>query len=149
MGFFHEVLRFFGLAEVDEDKILDYPDKAKERAEAKAGEDRMLVYERAREEVSSTRREAKVVIARPQLTRTGRVSFSLSVYTEDLREGCILLVDVGRVVSRNREEARKIVHFLSGVTEALEGKHYEVAPNLYLFSPSGVQVQGGVLPEEE
>lgn len=149
MGFFQGLLRFFGLVEVDDEKILDYPEKAEVGTEASVGEERVVDYQRAREEFFPARREPKLVIARPELTRTGRISFSLSVYTEDLREGCILLVDVSRVVSRNREEARKIVHFLSGVTEALEGKHYEVVPNLYLFTPPGVQVQGGFLPDEE
>ncbi|OPX21771.1 MAG: hypothetical protein B1H03_05970 [Planctomycetales bacterium 4484_113] len=149
MSFLQGLLRFFGLVEVDEDKILDYPEKAVQESTADSSEEHLLDYRRAREEMPLMRTESKLVIARPELTRTGRVSFSLSIYTEDLKEGCVLLVDVSRVVSRNREEARKIVHFLSGVTEALDGKSYEVVPNLYLFTPSGVQVKGGILHEQE
>ena len=52
-------------------------------------------------------------------------------------------------LARAREEARRIVSFLSGVAEAIKGKRREIAPNLYLFAPPHVQVKGDVARDGE
>jgi len=148
MGIIRTILRFFGIPEYDEEKILHYP--ASKETEIVASPE---VVEFANKPLDTRpqahKTETKLSIVRPELTRYGRINFSLSVYTENLKEGYILLVDVSKVVTQSREEARKIIHFLSGVTEALGGVRKEVVPNLFLFAPPGVQVHGSYDRDEE
>jgi cell division inhibitor SepF len=144
MGLFDAILRFFGLAEPANDEIIEYPEPAS-KAE-KPPENKLVDYRR---DVAPKPPEYRISVVRPELNKYGRVTFSLSVYTENLREGCVLLVDLSRIVNQNREEARRIVSFLSGVAEAIKGKRREIAPNLYLFAPPHVQVKGDVARDGE
>lgn len=145
MSLWLTILRFFGLAEPASEEIIEYPSPEHKRQPAQ--EPQVLDYHR---EAPALQRapEVKVAVLRPELNRQGRVTYSLTVYTENLREGYILLVDISRVVNHNREEARKIISFLSGVTEAIRGRRQEVAPNIYLFTPPNVQIKGDVLRDE-
>lgn len=141
-------MRFFGIPEYDEEKILNYPTR-KDTENSASGEVVEFTQKPSELKAMPPKPEAKLSIVRPELTRYGKINFSLSVYTENLKEGYILLVDVSKVVTQSREEARKIVHFLSGVTEALGGVRKEVVPNLFLFAPPGVHVHGSYEHDEK
>ena len=144
MGLIDAILRFFGLAEPVAEEIIDYPEPPP-KAE-KPPEDKVVDYRR---DLAPKLPEYRISVVRPELNRYGRVTFSLSVYTEDLREGSVLLVDLSRIVNQNREEARRVVSFLSGVAVAIKGKRREIAPNLYLFAPPHVHVNGDVARDGE
>jgi len=146
-GLWLAVLRFFGLAEPVPGGIIEYPAQ-EERRPVSQVDANLLDYPREKERHTSPP-EVRIAVLRPELSRHGRVTYSLSVYTENLREGYVLLVDVGRIVNQNREEARRIVSFLSGVVEAIKGKRREIGPNLYLFAPPNVHVTGDIPREEE
>jgi len=143
MGIWVAILRFFGLVEPAEEEVIDYP--APEPKPPPEPEPQVLDYRKD----ALKPRPVRIAVVRPELNRHGRVTFSLSVYTENLREGYILLVDVGKIVNQNREEARRIINFLSGVVQAINGKRREIGPNLYLFAPPSVQIKGDILRDEE
>jgi FtsZ-interacting cell division protein YlmF len=150
MSLWLAIMRFFGLAEpAGEEEIIEYPSQEQKRPPP--ADAQVLDYRREAQPQQHQKQPdvVKLAVLRPELNRHGRVTFSLAVYTENLREGYILLVDVSRVVNQNREEARKIVNFLSGVAEAIRGRKFEVAPNIYLFVPPNVQIKGDVLRDEE
>ncbi|OGK11684.1 MAG: hypothetical protein A2Y63_06425 [Candidatus Riflebacteria bacterium RBG_13_59_9] len=137
MGLWLAILRFFGLAEPTAEDIIEYP--VQKESPSASREPQLVDY---RKELPTLPPEMRIAVLRPELSRHGQVTYSLSVYTQNLREGYILLVDVGRIVNQNREEARRVVSFLSGVVEAIKGKRRVIGPNLYLFAPSNVQISG-------
>ena len=51
--------------------------------------------------------------------------------------------------STNKDVARRLVDFLSGVAEAGEGKVKEVAANTYLITPYHVDIEGDLIDELE
>ncbi len=141
MGIIQSFLRFFGFHPYDEEAVIDFPGR-----EESARVSELLEYRPAvqtENQPIKVSKDVKISIVRPELTKLGKLNYSLSVYTESLKEGYILLVDVGKLLSQSRDEARRIIHFLTGVTEALGGTKREVVRNLYLFVPPGVNVRGG------
>lgn len=143
MGIIKAFLRFFGFQHYDDSAIIDYAGYRQPPAEQELIEYKRLDEAGRSLQPTTPQKEVKLSIVRPELSRHGKVTYSLSVYTESLKEGYVLLVDVSRVLTQSREEARRIVNFLSGVTEALGGTKREVVRDLYLFAPPGVSVHGG------
>jgi FtsZ-interacting cell division protein YlmF len=150
MSLWLKIMRFFGLAEpAGEEEIIEYPSQEQKRQHPST-DVQVLDYRREAQQhppqpQARPQEPVKFAVLRPDLNRSGRSTYSLPVYTENLRDGYIMLVDVTRLVSQNRDEARKIVDFLDGAAAAIHGHKFEVANNIYLFVPPNVQVKGDIL----
>ncbi len=152
MGIVQSFLRFLGFQEHGEGMVLDYKPRYGTPAEPEVLEhpkftdfaktDESLSKFNSLAFQSNPQREIKVSIVRPELGKYGKINYSLYVYTENLKEGYLLLVDVSKLLTQSRDEARRVVNFLSGVTEALGGARKEVVRDLYLFVPPGVTLYG-------
>ena len=64
---------------------------------------------------------------------------------DKLKEGCIVLLDISRLT---KEQAHRLVDFLSGVAYVLGGEMIRTNKNTIVISPSGVDISG-VAPEAE
>ena len=62
-----------------------------------------------------------------------------------LKEGCIVLLDISRLT---KEQAHRLVDFLSGVAYVLGGEMIRTNKNTIVISPSGVDISG-FAPEAE
>ena len=58
---------------------------------------------------------------------------------DKLKEGCIVLLDISNLT---KEQAIRLVDFLSGVAYVLGGEMIKTNPNTIVVSPSGVDVSG-------
>ena len=64
---------------------------------------------------------------------------------DKLKEGCIVLLDISRLT---KEQAHRLVDFLSGVAYVLGGEMIRANKNTIVISPSGVDISG-FAPEAE
>ena len=64
---------------------------------------------------------------------------------DKLKEGCIILLDISRLT---KEQAHRLVDFLSGVAYVLGGEMIRTNKNTIVISPSGVDISG-FAPEAE
>ena len=64
---------------------------------------------------------------------------------DKLKEGCIVLLDISRLT---KEQAHRLVDFLSGVAYVLGGEMIRTNKNTIVISPSGVDISG-FAPEAE
>ncbi len=64
---------------------------------------------------------------------------------DKLKEGCIVLLDISNLT---KEQALRLVDFLSGVAYVLGGEMIKTNPNTIVVSPSGVDVSGFIAAEE-
>ena len=58
---------------------------------------------------------------------------------DKLKEGCIVLLDISRLT---KEQAHRLVDFLSGVAYVLGGEMIRTNKNTIVISPSGVDISG-------
>ena len=63
---------------------------------------------------------------------------------DKLKEGCIVLLDISNLT---KEQALRLVDFLSGVAYVLGGEMIKTNPNTIVVSPSGVDVSGFIAEE--
>ena len=64
---------------------------------------------------------------------------------DKLKEGCIVLLDISNLT---KEQAIRLVDFLSGVAYVLGGEMIKTNPNTIVVSPSGVDVSGFIATED-
>ncbi len=64
---------------------------------------------------------------------------------DKLKDGCIVLLDISRLT---KEQAHRLVDFLSGVAYVLGGEMIRTNKNTIVISPSGVDISG-FAPEAE
>ena len=58
---------------------------------------------------------------------------------DKLKEGCIVLLDISRLT---KEQAHRLVDFLSGVAYSIDGQLKRVANNTFVITPCNVDVSG-------
>ena len=63
---------------------------------------------------------------------------------DKLKEGCIVLLDISNLT---KEQALRLVDFLSGVAYVLGGEMIKTNPKTIVVSPSGVDVSGFIAEE--
>ena len=68
-----------------------------------------------------------------------------TILADKLKEGCIVLLDISRLT---KEQAHRLVDFLSGVAYVLGGEMIRTNKNTIVISPSGVDISG-FAPEAE
>lgn len=158
MGFVTGVMRLFGVVDEDpQDNMLEYPAPVHSQPPASAASGRMQSYEpRSPYGQSVQQEEPRVInmpqperqtvfIVRPSLEESGRPSFSMKTYASYLLTRQALVLDVNELAASDLEEATRVVDYLSGVVEAVEGSVWEVSKNIFIFAPNNVALAGDPL----
>lgn len=84
-------------------------------------------------------KNVKIVVA--NVTRFEQVQ----EYATDLKNRRPIIVNLDAI---DRETGRRVLDFMSGATYALGGLMRKVSPNIFLFAPSNVDIDGNVPGDE-
>ncbi len=84
--------------------------------------------------------QLKVVLVKPERFENA------SEIADHLREKCTVVLNLE---STNKDIARRLVDFLSGVAYAGEGKIKKVSANTYIITPYSVDIMGDLIDELE
>ena len=93
--------------------------------------------------------EATICVTRPELDSKGNPDYSLKQYAAFLLTRRPLLLDLTELGNQHADTAAGILHYLSGVVEAVDGTVWEIHPGIYLFTPSNVALAGDPLRQVE
>jgi FtsZ-interacting cell division protein YlmF len=103
-----------------------------------------LATEAAADQASKT-----IFIVRPELDEDGEAAFSLKEYAAYLLTEQAVLLDVNLVAGDDELHAIRIVDYLSGVAEAIGGRVFEVTKNIFIFTPSSLELAGDPVTQIE
>ena len=133
----------------DEEYEDDFPD-LKDHGESSAFSERGRVSERGGERRAEERRnkvvninattQLKVVLVKPERFENA------SEIADHLKEKRTVVINLE---STNKDIARRLIDFLSGVAYAGEGKIKKVAANTYIITPYHVDIMGDLIDELE
>ena len=145
MGFMDELKK---IIHPYDDEDYDYEDELEvtERAESRA-----TIFDERREERKSEERHNKVVnihataALKVVLVKPERFE-NASEIADHLREKRTVVLNLE---STNKDVARRLIDFLSGVAYAGEGKIKKVAANTYIITPYSVDIMGDLIDELE
>ena len=145
MGFMDELKK---IIHPYDDEDYDYEDdlEVTERAESRA-----TIFDERREERRSEDRHNKVVnihataALKVVLVKPERFE-NASEIADHLREKRTVVLNLE---STNKDVARRLIDFLSGVAYAGEGKIKKVAANTYIITPYSVDIMGDLIDELE
>ena len=145
MGFMDELKK---IIHPYDDEDYDYEEELEvtERAESRA-----TIFDERREERRSEDRHNKVVnihataALKVVLVKPERFE-NASEIADHLREKRTVVLNLE---STNKDVARRLIDFLSGVAYAGEGKIKKVAANTYIITPYSVDIQGDLIDELE
>ena len=145
MGFMDELKK---IIHPYDDEDYDYEDELEvtERAESRA-----TIFDERRTERKSEDRQNKVVnihataALKVVLVKPERFE-NASEIADHLREKRTVVLNLE---STNKDVARRLIDFLSGVAYAGEGKIKKVAANTYLITPYSVDIMGDLIDELE
>lgn len=144
MSFIRGMWRLLGANDADEEpeqKIVEYPANFSSNgrpAEAMPSALDALMAD-----------EATICVTRPELDTKGNPDYSLKQYAAFLLNRQPLLLDLTELGGPHAEEAASILHYLSGVVEAVDGSVWEIHSGIYLFTPSNVALAGDPLRQVE
>ena len=145
MGFMDELKK---IIHPYDDEDYDYEEELEvtERAESRA-----TIFDERREERRSEDRHNKVVnihaTAALKVVRVKPERFeNASEIADHLREKRTVVLNLE---STNKDVARRLIDFLSGVAYAGEGKIKKVAANTYIITPYSVDIMGDLIDELE
>ena len=117
----------------DEEYEDDFPD-LRDRGDTGAFADRRSAERKAED------RRNKVVIVKPERFENA------SEIADHLKEKRTVVINLE---STNKDIARRLIDFLSGVAYAGEGKIKKVAANTYIITPYHVDIMGDLIDELE
>ncbi|MBQ3548409.1 MAG: cell division protein SepF [Oscillospiraceae bacterium] len=145
MGFMDELKK---IIHPYDDEDYDYEDELEvtERAESRA-----TIFDERRTERKSEDRQNKVVnihataALKVVLVKPERFE-NASEIADHLREKRTVVLNLE---STNKDVARRLIDFLSGVAYAGEGKIKKVAANTYIITPYSVDIMGDLIDELE
>ena len=145
MGFMDELKK---IIHPYDDEDYDYEEELEvtERAESRA-----TIFDERREERRSEDRHNKVVnihataALKVVLVKPERFE-NASEIADHLREKRTVVLNLE---STNKDVARRLIDFLSGVAYAGEGKIKKVAANTYIITPYHVDIEGDLIDELE
>ena len=145
MGFMDELKK---IIHPYDDEDYDYEEELEvtERAESRA-----TIFDERREERRSEDRHNKVVYIHATaalkvvLVKPERFE-NASEIADHLREKRTVVLNLE---STNKDVARRLIDFLSGVAYAGEGKIKKVAANTYIITPYSVDIMGDLIDELE
>jgi FtsZ-interacting cell division protein YlmF len=90
-----------------------------------------------------------VFVVRPQFGEDGRPQFSMKQYAGYLLSREAMVLDVNLLAAEDIEEATRLVDYLSGVVEAVDGSVWEVTKNIFIFAPQNIRISGDPLKQVE
>ena len=145
MGFMDELKK---IIHPYDDEDYDYEEELEvtERAESRA-----TIFDERREERRGEDRHNKVVnihataALKVVLVKPERFE-NASEIADHLREKRTVVLNLE---STNKDVARRLIDFLSGVAYAGEGKIKKVAANTYIITPYSVDIEGDLIDELE
>ncbi|MBR5571664.1 MAG: cell division protein SepF [Oscillospiraceae bacterium] len=145
MGFMDELKK---IIHPYDDEDYDYEDELEvtERAESRA-----TIFDERRAERKAEDRQNKVVnihataALKVVLVKPERFE-NASEIADHLREKRTVVLNLE---STNKDVARRLIDFLSGVAYAGEGKIKKVAANTYIITPYSVDIMGDLIDELE
>jgi FtsZ-interacting cell division protein YlmF len=144
MSFIRGMWRLLGANDADEEseqKIVEYPTSISDGG----SQPESLP---ARMELSMPD-ESMICVTRPELDAKGQPDYSLKQYAAFLLNRQPLLLDLTEISAANADEAASVLHYLSGVVEAVDGSVWEIHSGIYLFTPSNVALAGDPLRQVE
>ena len=147
MGIFDDLKKWaHPYEDEDEEYEDDFPDLAG-RGDSAAFSERGLGSMRSKEEERRNKvvnihatTQLKVVLVKPERFENA------SEIADHLKEKRTVVVNLE---STNKEVARRLIDFLSGVAYAGEGKIKRVAANTYIITPYHVDIMGDLIDELE
>ena len=139
MGIFDEIKKLANPGYVDED---DDFEEFEVPAKKEVFEERKPRQEDRRNKVVNIHAttQLKVVLVKPERFENA------SEIADHLREKRTVVLNLE---STNKDVARRLVDFLSGVAYAGEGKIKKVAANTYIITPYHVELEGDLIDELE
>ena len=145
MGFMDELKK---IIHPYDDEDYDYEDELEvtERAESRA-----TIFDERRAERKTEDRQNKVVnihataALKVVLVKPERFE-NASEIADHLREKRTVVLNLE---STNKDVARRLIDFLSGVTYGVEGKIKKVSANTYMITPYHVDIEGDLIDELE
>jgi cell division inhibitor SepF len=147
MGFMEGVWRLLGADDHEDEReeaIVDY--QSHERAPAP-----MQHPERPAQVLQMPRDAQRVTmfVVRPELEADGAWQYSLRAYAQHLLARHALIVDVNELAEADIEEATRVIDYLSGVVQAVDGSVFEITSNIFVFAPENVELAGDPLKQVE
>ncbi len=126
----------------DEDDDDDYEGFVEPRKEREAFDDRRAKVEDRRGKVVNIHAttQLKVVLVKPERFENA------SEIADQLKDKRTVVLNLE---STNKDVARRLIDFLSGVAYAGEGKIKKVAANTYIITPYSVDIEGDLIDELE
>ena len=125
----------------DDEDYMDFDDQESPFLESHSRSDRSSVDSRRGKVVNiHATTQLKVVLVKPERFE------SASEIADHLKEKRTVVINLE---DTNRDIARRLVDFLSGVAYAGEGKIKKVAANTYIITPYSVDIQGDLIDELE
>ena len=139
MSILDEIKKLTHPYEDEDDDPAEFEDELQERD---VFEERRSRYDDRRNKVVNIHAttQLKVVLVKPERFE------SASEIADHLKEKRTVVINLE---DTNRDIARRLVDFLSGVAYAGEGKIKKVAANTYIITPYSVDIQGDLIDELE
>ena len=129
------------LNDEDEDYDVDFSQQESPFVEDRVRPDRPIVDSRRGKVVNiHATTQLKVVLVKPERFENA------SEIADHLKEKRTVVINLE---STNKDIARRLIDFLSGVAYAGEGKIKKIAANTYIITPYSVDIQGDLIDELE
>ena len=140
MSFIDELKKLTHPYEDEDEEFEDFEEPA--RSSRDAFEDRRVKVEDRRNKVVNIHAttQLKVVLVKPERFENA------SEIADHLRDKRTVVLNLE---STNKDIARRLIDFLSGVAYAGEGKIKKVAANTYIITPYHVDIEGDLIDELE
>ena len=140
MSLFDEVKKLTHPYEDEDEELEDFEEPA--RSSRDVFEDRRVKVEDRRNKVVNIHAttQLKVVLVKPERFENA------SEIADNLKDKRTVVLNLE---STNKDVARRLIDFLSGVAYAGEGKIKKVAANTYLITPYSVDIEGDLIDELE
>ena len=139
MSFLDELKKLAHPYEDEDEEFEDFEDDSPGRD---AFEDRRSKFDDRRSKVVNIHAttQLKVVLVKPERFENA------SEIADQLKDKRTVVLDLE---STNKDVARRLIDFLSGVAYAGEGKIKKVAANTYIITPYHVDIEGDLIDELE
>jgi cell division inhibitor SepF len=147
MGFMEGVWRLLGADDHEDDNeeaIVDYQSHERAPVQERSVEAGASILHMPQDSPRTT-----VYVVKPQPDAAGSYNFSLRAYAQHLLSHHALVVDVNELADIDIDEATRVVDYLSGVVEAVDGTVYEITRNIFIFAPDNVELAGDPLKQVE
>ena len=147
MSFLNGVMRLFGADDVDAEReqVVDYPSRRTPPPAAMRAEDDAEGGIISMPEPDTT----TVFVVRPEREAGGGRLFNVKTYADYLRTRQALVLDINELARDDYAEATRVVDYLSGAVEMVDGMVWEVTKNVFIFAPHNVRVDGDPLKQLE